>query len=146
MKKTFAVLTVLAMALVPAIAFAAAKAGSYAGVSSSTVDVYGGGSKVDKGKVSFAVSKAGKVTKFKISGQEMQCNAGAAEFPISVPSFKLNSSGKGSITYKDPMLGSLKLTMTVTSAGKASGTLRNPSMKTGLCRPDYPVKFTAKVK
>ena len=146
MKKPFAVLTVVAMALVPAAAFAAAKPGSYSGVSSSTVNVYGGGTKVDKGKVSFAVSKAGKVTKFKISGQEMQCNAGAAEYPVSVPAFKLNSSGKGSITYKDPIVGSLNLTITVTSGGKATGTLKNPSMKTGLCQPDHPVKFSATKK
>ena len=145
MTKIIAVALVVLTAI-PAVALAAAKPGSYAGTSTSTVNVYGGGTKVDKGKVSFAVSKAGKVTKFKIAGQEMQCNAGAAEFPVSVPAFKLNSSGKGSITYKDPMLGSLKLTMTVTSAGKATGTLMNPSMKTGLCQPDHPVKFTAAKK
>ena len=144
MKKTLG-LALIALVAFPALAFAAAKPGSYAGTSSSTVDVYGGGTKVDKGKVTFTV-KNNKVSKLKLSGQEMQCNAGAAEFPLSAPVIKLNSKGKGSVTYKDQMVGSLKITITVTSTGTASGTIKNPSMSTGLCRPDRPVKFTAKKK
>ena len=38
----------------------------------------------------------------------------------------------------------LKVTITVTSAGKASGSVRKPPSATGLCNPDYPVRFTAK--
>jgi opacity protein-like surface antigen len=144
MKKTL-ILALLALAALPAVASAAAKPGSYAGTSSSSVNVYGGGTKVDKGKVTFTV-KNNKVSAFKLKGQEMQCNAGAAEFPLKVPTIKLNSKGKGSVTYNDPMVGSMKVTITVTSKGTATGTLKNPSMSTGMCQPDHPVKFTAKTR
>ena len=36
------------------------------------------------------------------------------------------------------------MTITVTAAGKASGTVRKPPSATGLCDSDYPVRFTAK--
>jgi hypothetical protein len=144
MKKTLLV-TLMILAALPAIALAAAKPGLYAGTSSSTVDVYGGTTKVDKGKITFTV-KSNKVSKLQLKGQEMQCNAGAAEYDLKVPAFKLNSKGKGSFSWKDQMVGSLKITITVSSTGKAVGTIKNPSMSTGLCRPDRPVKFTAKTK
>jgi hypothetical protein len=144
MKRSLLVTTMILAAL-PAMALAAAKPGSYAGTSSSTVDVYGGTTRVDKGKITFTV-KSSKVLKLQLKGQEMQCNAGASEFPLKAPTIKLDSKGKGSVSYKDPMVGSLKITITVTSAGKATGTIRNPSMSTGLCRPDRPVKFTAKAR
>ncbi len=64
--------------------------------------------------------------------------------PVSVETIKLNSRGKGSALYKDPNVGTLKVSIKVTSTGKASGTMRRPPSATGLCNPDYPVRFTAK--
>jgi hypothetical protein len=41
-------------------------------------------------------------------------------------------------------VGQLNVSITVRSNGTASGTIRRPASATGLCNPDYPVRFTAK--
>jgi hypothetical protein len=92
--------------------------------------------------VSFTV-RSSKVLNFKVRGQRFQCGP-PSEVPVTVKTIRLNSRGKGSANYKDPNVGTLKVTITVTSAGKASGAVRKPPSATGLCSPDYPVRFTAK--
>ena len=87
--------------------------------------------------------KSSKVQNFKVRGQLFQCGP-PAQIKVTVKTIKLNSKGKGSANYKDPSIGTLKVTITVTSAGKAKGTIRKPSSATGLCNSDYPVRFTAK--
>jgi len=126
---------------VPAVALAAAKPGSYSGVSSGKYIQMGEETApTDKGKVTFSV-KSNKVSSFKVRGQRFQCGT-AAEVPITVKSIKLNSKGKGSATYKDPIMGDFKIKITVTSTGKGSGSV----VGQGLCLSDFPVKFTAKRK
>ena len=133
----------LLLAAIPAVAFAAAKPGSYSGVSSAKyVQVGSVTEPTDKGKVTFSV-KSSKALNFKMTGQQMNCGPGPV-VNVSVKTIKLNSKGKGSATYKDPNVGTLKVTLTVTSTGKASGTVRRPPSAVGLCNPDYPAKFTAK--
>lgn len=136
-------LAVLALLACPAAALAAAKPGSYSGTSSGKyVQVGMAEEPTDKGKVTFTV-RSSKVLGFKVRGQLFQCGA-AAEVPVTVKTIKLNASGKGSATYQDPNVGPLKVSITVTSTGKASGTIRRPPSAAGLCDPDYPVRFTAK--
>ena len=133
----------LAVAAVPAVAFGAAKPGTYSGTSSGKyIQVGQAEEPTDHGKVSFKV-RSGKVKSFKLTGQLFQCGPPNV-IPVTVKTIKLNSKGKGSANYKDPSIGTLKVTITVTSAGKAKGTVRKPPSATGLCNPDYPVKFTAK--
>jgi hypothetical protein len=139
----FLVVSLLALGLVPAVALAAAKPGTYSGKSSGKyVQVGQADEPTDRGKVSFTV-KSSKVLNFKVRKQLFQCGP-PAEIPVTVKSIKLNGKGKGSATYKDPSVGALKVTITVTSAGKASGTVRKPASAMGLCNSDYPVRFTAK--
>jgi hypothetical protein len=133
----------LLLAVIPAVAFAAAKPGSYSGVSSAKYIQVGSATEpTDKGKVTFTV-KASKALNFRIKGQQMNCGGGPV-VPIYVKTIKLNSRGKGSKTYQDPNVGTLKVSLTVTSTGKASGTVARPQSAVGLCDPDYPVRFTAK--
>jgi hypothetical protein len=87
--------------------------------------------------------RSSKVRNFKVRGQLFQCGP-PNEIPVTVRTIRLNSRGKGSANYKDPNVGTLKVTITVKSSGKASGTVRKPPSATGLCNPDYPVRFTAK--
>ena len=135
--------SLLALAAIPAVAFAAAKPGTYKGTSSGKyIQVGQAEEPTDQGKVSFTV-KSSKVLNFKVRGQLFQCGP-PSEIPVTVKTIKLNSKGKGSANYKDPSVGTLKVTITVTSAGKASGTVRKPPSATGLCDSDYPVRFTAK--
>ena len=135
--------SLLALAAIPAVAFAAAKPGTYSGTSSGKyIQVGQANEPTDRGKLSFAV-RSSKVLNFKVKGQLFQCGP-PAEVPVTVKTIKLNSKGKGTATYKDPSIGTLKVTITVTSAGKASGTIRTPRSAAGLCSPDYPVRFTAK--
>src|SRR3954453_560319 len=96
---------VVALALtVPAVAFAAASPGSYTGVSSGKyIQIGEGTAPTDKGKVTFKV-KANKVLGFRVRGQRFQCGT-AAEVPVYLKSIRLDSSGKGSKIYKDPVLG-----------------------------------------
>jgi hypothetical protein len=139
----FVVLPVVAMAAVPAIAHAAARPGSYSGTSSGKYVQVGSASEpTDRGKVTFTV-RSSKVLNFRVRGQQMQCGPGPV-VPVTVKRIKLNSAGKGSATYKDPNVGTLKVTIRVTSSGKGSGTIRKPPSATGLCDPNYPVRFTAK--
>jgi hypothetical protein len=136
-------LIVALLAAVPAVAIAAAKPGSYKGTSSGKYIQVGQATEpTDKGKVTFKVLK-NKVLNFRLRDQLMQCGP-PAEVPVTVERIKLNASGKGSALYKDPAVGTLKVTITVTSKGRASGTIRRPASATGLCNPEYPVKFTAK--
>jgi hypothetical protein len=133
----------LALAAVPAVAFGAAKPGTYSGATSGKyIQVGQADEPTDRGKVSFTV-KSGKVLKFKVKKQLFQCGP-PNEVPVTVKTIRLNSRGKGSASYKDPNVGTLKITITVTSAGKAKGTIRKPPSAIGLCDPDYPVRFTAK--
>jgi hypothetical protein len=135
--------SLLALAAIPAVAFAAAKPGTYKGTSSGKyIQVGQADEPTDRGKVSFTV-KSGKVLNFKVKGQLFQCGP-PNEIPVTVKTIKLNSKGKGSASYKDPSIGVLKVTITVTSTGKAKGTVRKPSSAVGLCDSDYPVRFTAK--
>jgi hypothetical protein len=133
----------LALAAVPAVAFGAAKPGTYSGATSGKyIQVGQADEPTDRGKVSFTV-KSGKVLKFKVKKQLFQCGP-PNEVPVTVKTIRLNSRGKGAASYKDPNVGTLKITITVTSAGKAKGTIRKPPSAIGLCDPDYPVRFTAK--
>jgi hypothetical protein len=133
----------LALAAIPAVAFAAAKPGTYKGTSSGKyIQVGQADEPTDRGKVSFTV-RSNKVRNFKVRGQLFQCGP-PNEVPVTVKTIKLNSKGKGSATYKDPSVGTLKVTISVTSAGKAKGTVRKPPSAVGLCNSDYPVRFTAR--
>jgi hypothetical protein len=135
--------TVLALGAVTAVAFAAAKPGSYSGTSSGKyIQVGRANEPTDRGKVSFTVRRS-KVVNFKVKGQLFQCGP-PNEIPVTVKTIRLNSKGKGSANYKDPAVGTLKVTIAVTSAGKASGSVRKPSSAVGLCDSGYPVRFTAK--
>jgi len=137
-------LALVSLIALPGVAHAAAKAGSYSGTSSGKyVQVGQATEPTDKGKVSFTV-KSGKVQSFKLRGQLVQCGP-PTELPVTVKSIKLNSSGKGNATYMNPAVGSLKVSITVSSKGTASGTVKAVS-GSSLCNPDYPVKFTAKKK
>jgi hypothetical protein len=136
-----AILALIALVALPAVAGAAAKTGSYSGTSSGRyVQVGMTTEPTDKGKVTFSV-KSGQVSNFKLRGQLVQCGP-PAEIPVSVKTIKLNSSGKGTGTYKDPSVGKFSVSITVGSTGKASGTIR--ATRPGLCNADYPVRFTAK--
>jgi hypothetical protein len=133
----------LALVAIPAVAFAAAKPGTYSGTSSGKyIQVGQAEEPTDRGKVSFTV-RNGKVLNFKVKGQLFQCGP-PNEIPVTVKTITLNSKGKGSANYKDPAVGTLKVTITVTSARKASGTVRKSPSAAGLCSSDYPVRFTAK--
>ena len=135
--------SLLALAAIPAVAFAAAKPGTYKGTSSGKyIQVGQAEEPTDHGKVSFTV-RSSKVLNFKVRKQLFQCGPPNV-IPVTVKTIKLNSKGKGSANYKDPSIGTLKVTITVTSAGKAKGTIRKPPSATGLCDSDYPVRFTAK--
>ena len=135
--------SLLALAAIPAVAFAAAKPGTYKGTSSGKyIQVGQADEPTDRGKVSFTV-KSSKVLNFKVKGQLFQCGQ-PNEIPVTVKTIKLNAKGKGSASYKDPSIGVLKVTITITSTGKAKGTVRKPPSAVGLCDSDYPVRFTAK--
>ena len=139
----FLLASILAFAAIPAVAFAAAKPGTYSGTSSGKyIQVGQAEEPTDRGKVSFTV-RSSKVRNIKVKGQLFQCGP-PAEILMTVKTIRLNSKGKGSASYKDPNIGTLKVTITVTSAGKAKGTIRKPPSATGLCNSDYPVRFTAK--
>ena len=143
-KHSFVLASVLALAAIPAVAFAAAKPGTYSGTSSGKyIQVGQAEEPTDRGKVSFKV-KSNKVLNFKVRGQLFHCGLPPAEVLMNVKTIRLNSRGKGSANYKDPNVGTLKVTITVTSAGKAKGTIRKPPSATGLCNSDFPVRFTAK--
>ena len=141
--RRFFLASLLALAAIPAVAFAAAKPGTYKGTSSGKyIQVGQAEEPTDRGKVSFTV-RSSKVLNFKVTGQLFQCGP-PNEIPVTVKTIRLNSRGKGSATYKNPNIGTLKVTIAVTSAGKAKGTVRKSPSATGLCSPDYPVSFTAK--
>lgn len=137
-------LALIALALaIPAVALAAAKPGSYSGTSSAKyVQVGSATLPTDRGKVTFTV-RSNKVLNFRLRGQRTQCGPGA-ELPVTLKTIPLNASGKGALTFKDPTFGTLRITITVTSTGTSSGTIRRPPSATGLCDPDSPVRFTAK--
>jgi hypothetical protein len=139
----FLLACLLSLVAIPAVAIAAAKPGTYSGTTSGKyIQVGQAEEPTDRGKVSFTV-KSSKVRNFKVRGQLFQCGP-PAEVKLTVKTIKLNSKGKGSASYKDPSIGTLKVTITVTSAGKAKGTVRKPPSAIGLCNSDYPVRFTAK--
>ena len=142
--RRFLLAALLALAAIPAVAVAAAKPGTYSGTSSGKyIQVGQAEEPTDRGKVSFTV-RSGKVRNFKVRGQLFNCGLPPAEVLMNVKTIRLNSRGKGSASYKDPNVGTLKVTITVTSAGKAKGTIRKPPSATGLCNSDFPVRFTAK--
>jgi len=142
MRRTVFLALMLAASL-PAVAVAAAKPGTYSGASSAKyVQVGSATEPTDTGKVTFRV-RSNKVRNFRLKDQQMNCGPGPV-VPVSVDTIKLNSRGKGSAIYKDPNVGTLKVSIRVTSTGKASGTIRRPPSAIGLCNPDYPVRFTAK--
>ncbi len=136
-------LALLALAALPAVAYAAAKPGTYSGTTSGKyIQVGQAEEPTDRGTVSFTV-RSSKVLNFKIRGQYFVCGP-AAEIPLTVKTIRLNSSGRGSADYMSPDVGPLKVTIAVTSAGKATGTVRKPAGAPGLCNSDYPVRFSAK--
>jgi hypothetical protein len=136
-------LALISLASLPAVALAAAKPGSYSGTSKAKyVQVGSATEPTDTGKVTFTV-RSSRVLNFRMRGQQMNCGPGPV-VPVTVKTIKLNSSGKGSALYKDPNVGTLKVSITVTSTGRASGTIRRPPSAVGLCNPDYPARFTAK--
>jgi len=137
-------LALAASIALPAVAQAAAKSGSYSGTSSGKyVQVGQATEPTDKGKVTFSV-KSNKVQNLKLRGQLFQCGP-PAEIPVTVKAISLNSRGKGSASFKDPAIGTLKVSITVSSKGTASGSVKAAS-GASLCNPDYPVKFSAKRK
>ena len=141
--KRLPVAALVALVAVPSVAFAAAKPGSYSGTSSGKyIQVGQADEPTDRGKVTFTV-RGSKALNFRLRDQLVQCGP-PAEVPVSVKSIRLNSAGKGTATYKDPNIGSLRVTITVSSRGRASGTIVRPKSATGLCSPDHPVRFTAK--
>jgi hypothetical protein len=115
---------------ISATALAAAPSGSYSGTSSNDgIWRYGAEEEVtDKGRVTFSV-KSSVIRKFKLSGQEFMCGAGAHVVPVAVAKIKLDPAGRGKGTYKDPTVGDFKVSIKVTSSGRASGTVK----PTGLC-------------
>jgi hypothetical protein len=139
----FFLVCLLALVVIPAVALAAAKPGTYSGTSKGKyIQVGQAEEPTDRGKVSFTVRKS-KVLNFKVRKQLFQCGP-PNEVLVTIKTISLNSKGKGSANYKDPAVGTLKVSIAVTSSGKASGTVRKPPSATGLCDPDYPVRFTAK--
>jgi hypothetical protein len=137
------VIAPMSVMLVPAVALAAPTPGKYSGTSSGKyIQVGQAEEPTDKGKVTFKV-KNRNVLDFKLRDQLVQCGP-PAEVPVTVGKIKLNSAGKGSALYQDPSVGTLKVTIAVSSKGKASGTIRRPESASGVCYPDYPVRFTAK--
>ena len=136
-------IVVVSLGAIPAVAHAAAKPGSYSGTSSGKYIQVGQATEpTDKGKVTFTV-RSGKVLNFRVRGQLFQCGP-PSEIPITVKTIRLNSLGKGSATFKDPNVGTLKVSITVSSTGRASGAVRKPASATGLCNSDFPVRFTAR--
>lgn len=136
-------IVLVSLAAIPAVALAAAKPGTYSGISSGKYIQVGQATEpTDKGKVTFTV-RSSKVLNFRVRGQLFQCGP-PNEIPVSVKTITLNSSGKGSANYKNPSVGTLKVSITVSSTGRATGTIRKPASATGLCDPDFPVRFTAK--
>jgi hypothetical protein len=128
--------------VVPAVALGAAKAGSYSGTSSVKIPIvvgYEDTTRTDKGKVAFKVSGA-KVTGFKVTGQQAFCGGQSPEIDVKIASIKLSAAGSGTGNATDPNVGPIKVTIKVTSGGKATGTIKYA----GLCRSSAP--FTAKVK
>ena len=137
------VCTVVSVTAVPAVALAAAKPGPYTGTSSGKYIQVGQATEpTDRGKVTFTV-RSNKVLNFRVRGQLFQCGP-PAEIPLTIKTITLSASGKGSATYRNPNIGTLNVSITVTSAGRASGTIRKPRSATGLCNPDFPVRFTAR--
>lgn len=142
MKRNRVVLISLAaLVIAPGTAHAAAKPGSYSGVSRASIfkDPQQAEPITDKGKVTFRVS-GGNVLDFRLKGQKFQCGPGHAEVPVKVRTIKLGSSGKGTATYSNSILGRFKIAIKVTSRGAASGTVKPK----GLCNDDYPARFTAR--
>jgi hypothetical protein len=136
-------LALVALAAAPAVALAAPRPGSYSGTSSvKYIQVGQTTEPTDKGKVKFTV-RSNKVLNLRLREQLIQCGP-PAEVPVTVKTITLSSSGKGSATYRDPNVGQLNVSITVRSDGTASGTIRRPASATGLCNPDFPVRFTAK--
>jgi hypothetical protein len=132
-------LALLATLAVAVTAHAAAKAGSYTGVSVNK-EIYGYGDvdpKTDKGKVTFTV-KSNTVLKFKLTGQQFMCGSQPVPIAVSVAKMKLSSTGAGKGTFKDPNVGAFKVAIKVTSTGKATGTITPQN----LCRGK--VTFSAK--
>jgi hypothetical protein len=137
------VLALVALAAAPAVALAAPRPGSYSGTSSGKYIQVGQTTEpTDKGKVTFTV-RSNKVLNLRLREQLIQCGP-PAEVPLTVKTITLNSSGKGTAIYRNPNVGQLNVSITVRSDGTASGTIRRPASATGLCNPDYPVRFTAK--
>lgn len=137
------VLALVALAALPAAALAAAKPGSYSGTTSGKYIQVGQATEpTDRGKVTFTV-RSSRALNFRVTGQLFQCGP-PAEVRVNVRSIRLNASGKGTATYRDPNIGSLKVSITVSSTGRASGSIVRPRSATGLCNPEYPVRFTAR--
>jgi hypothetical protein len=122
-------------------ALAAAKTGSYSGTSSNKeIYLYGDiEPRTDKGKVTFSVKSSPKrVVNFKLKDQQFMCGPGPHVVPVTVAKMKLNSSGRGKGTYKDPNVGEFKVAIKVTSTGRASGTITPVGLCSGVA------KFSAK--
>ena len=126
--------------VIPAVALATPKAGSYAGTSSVKIPVVVGlneTTRTDKGKVAFKVS--GKlVTAFAVTGQQAFCGGQSPDVDFKIKSITLSSSGSGSGRTTDPNLGPISVKLKVTATGTASGTITYA----GLCKSSAP--FTAK--
>jgi hypothetical protein len=133
--------TLVCLVLVPTAALAAAKAGSYRGVTSASVfsDPGQTAPRTEKGKVTFTV-RSNKVVSFSVKGQHLSCGHGTQVIPIAVRTIKLSSAGKGKATYTDPAVGPFQIAITVSSTGKASGKIQ----PMGLCNHEYPIRFSAK--
>jgi hypothetical protein len=133
----------LALSAVSTLVFTASASAAkpqYSGASTNKkIYVYGDtDGRTDHGKVTFR-GGSNAVTKFKLKGQAFMCGASPAEIPVAVAKIKLNSSGEGKATYKDPNVGAFKIKIKVRN-GKSSGTIT----PTGLCSGK--VTFSAKRK
>ena len=140
MRTTTTATLLAALIAVPGVAHAAAPGGSYKGVSTGKVwDRAAMDDVVDKGTVTFSV-RSNVVRSFRLTGQKFMCGGQPVEVKVAAAKIKLNSSGRGTATYSNDLLGSFKISITVKSTGRASGTITPKN----LCSDDYGVKFTAK--
>ena len=62
---------------------------------------------------------------FSIKGQKLMCGGQPLEADVTIASIALNSKGSGTGTKTVQGLGPMKVTITVTAKGAASGTLKS---------------------
>ena len=134
----------LALVAIPAVAFGAAKPGTYKGTSS--------GKYIQVGQAEEPTHRReGVLHREEQQGAELQGEEAvgptrpAGRGPGNHQDDQAELQGEGLGQLQGPrVFGTLKVTITVTSAGKAKGIVRKPPSATGLCDSDFPVRFNAK--